>query len=88
MINAPFFCVYPVYVYIYIYIYIHTHTHTHTHIYIYIYIYNVRRESSRHFRNKTKEYVNAKIDDIKTNIEIEISETCAWTLIALKGLPA
>jgi hypothetical protein len=28
---------------------------------------NVRREASRHFRNKKKEYLKAKINDLKTN---------------------
>jgi len=28
---------------------------------------NVRHEASRHFRNKTKEYLEAKIDKIETN---------------------
>jgi hypothetical protein len=28
---------------------------------------NARREASRHFRNKKKEYLKAKIDEIETN---------------------
>jgi len=28
---------------------------------------NVRREASRHFRNKKKEYLKAKSDEIETN---------------------
>jgi hypothetical protein len=28
---------------------------------------NVRREASRHFRNKNKEYLKAKINELKTN---------------------
>jgi hypothetical protein len=28
---------------------------------------NVRRETSRYFRNKKKEYLQAKIDDLETN---------------------
>jgi hypothetical protein len=35
----------------------------------------VRRETSRHFRNKNKEYLTAKIDELGTNIKIKISET-------------
>ena len=30
-------------------------------------INNVRHEDSRHFRNKKKEYLNAKIDELETN---------------------
>jgi len=30
---------------------------------------NVRREASRQFRNKKKEYLKAKIDDLVTNSE-------------------
>jgi hypothetical protein len=29
----------------------------------------VRREASRHFRNKKKEYLKAKIDELETNRE-------------------
>jgi hypothetical protein len=32
---------------------------------------NVRREASRHFRNKKKEYLKAKIDELETNSKIE-----------------
>jgi len=35
---------------------------------------NVRRETSRHFRNKT-EYLKAKMDDIEINSKTRISET-------------
>jgi midasin (ATPase involved in ribosome maturation) len=31
-------------------------------------LYNVRREASRHFRNKKKEYLEAEIDKLETNI--------------------
>ena len=34
-----------------------------------------RREASRHFRNKKKEYRKGKIDELETN-KINISETC------------
>jgi hypothetical protein len=30
-------------------------------------INSVRREASRHFRNKEKEYLKAKIDELETN---------------------
>jgi len=32
---------------------------------------NIRREASRHFRNKKKEYMNSKIDKLETNREIK-----------------
>jgi hypothetical protein len=32
---------------------------------------NVRHEASRHFRNKEKEYLKAKIDELETNSKIK-----------------
>jgi hypothetical protein len=32
---------------------------------------NVRREASRHFRNKKKEYLKAKFDELETNSKIQ-----------------
>jgi hypothetical protein len=32
---------------------------------------NVRHEASRHFRNKKKEYLKGKIDDLETNSKIK-----------------
>ena len=32
---------------------------------------NVRSEASRHFRNKKKEYLKAKIEDLETNSKIK-----------------
>ena len=32
---------------------------------------NVRHEDSRHFRNKKKEYLKAKIDELETNSKIK-----------------
>ena len=37
---------------------------------------NVRHKDSRHFRNKMKEYLKAKIDELETNSKIKKSETC------------
>jgi hypothetical protein len=37
---------------------------------------NVRRGTTRHFRNKNKEYLKSKIDKIQTNSKIKKSETC------------
>jgi len=31
---------------------------------------NVRREASRHFRNKKKENVIAKVDEFETNVKV------------------
>ena len=40
---------------------------------------NVRREASRHFRNKKDEYLKAKIDELKTNIKIKnIRDLYGW----------
>jgi hypothetical protein len=33
---------------------------------------NVRRETRRHFRNKKKEYLQAKIDEIENKSEIKL----------------
>ena len=37
---------------------------------------NVRRETSRHNRNKKKAYLKAKIDELETNSKIKILGTC------------
>jgi hypothetical protein len=34
---------------------------------------NARRETGRHFRNKNKEYLTAKIDELETSIKIKMS---------------
>jgi len=34
---------------------------------------NLSREASRHFRNKKKEYLKDKIDELETNSKIKIS---------------
>ena len=34
-------------------------------------INNIRRKASRHFRNKKKEYLKAKIDELETNSKIK-----------------
>jgi hypothetical protein len=35
---------------------------------------NVRYDASRHFRNKKKEYLKAKIDELQNNSKIKISD--------------
>jgi hypothetical protein len=35
---------------------------------------NVRRDAIRHFRNKKKEYLEAKIDELETNSQSKISQ--------------
>jgi hypothetical protein len=37
---------------------------------------NVRREASRHFRNKKKAYLKAKIEELETNSKMKISGAC------------
>jgi hypothetical protein len=37
---------------------------------------NVRREASRHFRNKKREYLKDKINELATNSKKRISEIC------------
>jgi hypothetical protein len=37
---------------------------------------SVRLESSRHFKNKRKEYLKAKINELETNSKIKISVPC------------
>jgi hypothetical protein len=32
---------------------------------------NVRRDASRHFRNKKKEHLNVKIEELETNTKIK-----------------
>jgi hypothetical protein len=39
---------------------------------------NVRREASRHFRNKKREYLKAKIGELKTNSKIHNPVTSIW----------
>jgi hypothetical protein len=44
---------------------------------------NVRREGSRHFRNKKKEYLTAKINELETD-RTRISETCTGASVTLR----
>jgi hypothetical protein len=37
---------------------------------------NVRREASRYFRNKKREYLKSKISDLPTNSKNKKSKTC------------
>ena len=47
---------------------------------------NVRRETSRHFRNEKKEYLKAKIDELETNSKIKILGTCTGASMTLRGV--
>jgi len=39
---------------------------------------NVRQEASRRFWNKKKEYLNAKVDELETNIKVRyIGDLCS-----------
>jgi len=46
---------------------------------------NVRREVSRHIRNKKKEYLKAKIDELESN-RSKISETCKGASVTLRRI--
>jgi hypothetical protein len=48
----------------------------------------VRREASRHFSNKKKEDLKAKINELETNNKNKNIETCIGASITLRGLPA
>jgi len=45
---------------------------------------NVRYEASRHFRNKKKEYLKAKIGEIETNSKIKNIRDVYWGIIDFK----
>ena len=45
---------------------------------------NVRREASRFFRNKKKEYLKDKFYELETNIKIKIRETCIGASVILR----
>ena len=47
-------------------------------------LYSVGLEASRHFRNKKKEYLKAKIDEIETNRKIKILGTCTGASLILR----
>jgi hypothetical protein len=45
---------------------------------------NVRREANKHFGNKKKEYLKAKIDGLETNSNVKISETYTGASVILR----
>ena len=45
---------------------------------------NVRHEASRHFRNKKKEYLKAKIDELVTNSKIRNFRDLYWVISDFK----
>ena len=45
---------------------------------------NVRRGASGHYRNKKKEYLKDKFDELVTNIRSEIIETCTGASVILR----
>jgi hypothetical protein len=50
---------------------------------------NVRRDASRHFRNKKKVGQKAKIEEIETNSKIKkMLGTCVGASLILRGLPS
>ena len=42
---------------------------------------NVRRDASRHFRNKKKAYLRAKIEELETNSKMNKLGTCIGALM-------
>jgi hypothetical protein len=48
---------------------------------------NIRRESSRHFRNREREYLKGKIDELLTNSkEKNIRDLCRGIIFIIKSL--
>ena len=45
---------------------------------------NVRSEASRHVRNKKKEYLKAKIEELETNSKIKIMRDLYWGISDFK----
>ena len=45
---------------------------------------SVRREGSRHFRNKKKAYLRAKIEELETNSKIKNIGTCIGASMTLR----
>jgi len=45
---------------------------------------NERRDASRHFRNKKKVYLKAKIDELGNNSKIKILGTCTEASMTLR----
>ena len=45
---------------------------------------NVRCEASRYFRDKKKEYLKGKIDELETNSKKRISDTCKEVSMTLR----
>ena len=44
-------------------------------------MHNVRRNASRHFRNKKKAYLKAKIEELETNSKVNMSGNCIRALM-------
>jgi len=44
----------------------------------------VRREASKHFRNKKKEYLKAKVDDLKLTYDPKMKESCLGVSVTLR----
>jgi len=44
----------------------------------------VRREVSRHFRNKKKAYLRAEIEELETNNKIQNTRTCIGASVTLR----
>ena len=46
----------------------------------------VRRDASRHFRNKKKAYLKAKIVELENNIKIKNIRACIIALVTLRRI--
>jgi len=49
---------------------------------------SVRREASRHSRNKKKEYLQSKIDELETNSKLKYTEACIGAPFTLRRVPS
>jgi hypothetical protein len=45
---------------------------------------NVRRDASRHFSNKKKAYLKAKIEELEKTVRLRMSGTCIGSLMTSK----
>ena len=45
---------------------------------------SVRREASRCFRDKKKEYLKAKLNELELTVKSTITDTCIWASLILR----
>jgi hypothetical protein len=51
---------------------------------VFVNLNNIRREASRHFRNKKKVHLEAKIEELEANIRSKIFGTCIGASVTLR----